>query len=128
MKNMMLAIFAAALWTSCNNNLGYNSVDVETFAKVITDPSVQLIDARTPQEFAAGHIPGAINIDINGSNFDDEVHRLVKRDRPIAVYCRSGRRSKIAAERLLGMGHTKITELNTGFITWRGEVELGEQK
>uniref|UniRef100_UPI004056B826 rhodanese-like domain-containing protein n=1 Tax=Alistipes sp. TaxID=1872444 RepID=UPI004056B826 len=125
---MMLAFFVAALWTSCNDNPGYNSVDVETFTKAITDPNVQLIDTRTPQEFAAGHIPGAINIDINNSNFDTEAKRLVKRDLPIALYCRSGRRSKIAAERLLSIGYNNIMELNSGFITWRGEVELGKQK
>ncbi len=118
-------IFSVALvmMTACSNGKGYTSVSVDEFAKVIADNQVQLIDTRTEAEFNEGHIPGAINIDVNESDFEAKVGQKVDKNRPIALYCRGGRRSKIAAERIVALGYDGITELNTGFISWTGEVE-----
>ena len=118
-------IFGVALvmMTACSNGKGYTSVSVDEFAKVIADNQVQLIDTRTEAEFNEGHIPGAINIDVNESDFESKVGQKVDKTRPIALYCRGGRRSKIAAERIVALGYDDITELNTGFLSWTGEVE-----
>lgn len=118
-------IFGVALvmMTACSNGKGYTSVSVDEFAKVIADNQVQLIDTRTEAEFNEGHIPGAINIDVNESDFESKVGQKVDKNRPIALYCRGGRRSKIAAERIVALGYDDITELNTGFLSWTGEVE-----
>lgn len=118
-------IFGVALvmMTACSNGKGYTSVSVDEFAKVIADNQVQLIDTRTEAEFNEGHIPGAINIDVNESDFEAKVGQKVDKTRPIALYCRGGRRSKIAAERIVALGYDDITELNTGFLSWTGEVE-----
>lgn len=78
------------------------------------------MDARTPEEFNEGHIPGAVNIDVKGENFDAKVAELDK-SRPVAVYCRSGRRSKVAAERMTNAG-LNVTELSEGILSWKGEV------
>lgn len=118
-------IFSVALvmMTACSNGKGYTSVSVDEFAKVIVDNQVQLIDTRTEAEFNEGHIPGAINIDVNESDFEAKVGQKIDKTRPIALYCRGGRRSKIAAERIVALGYDDITELNTGFLSWTGEVE-----
>ena len=118
-------IFGVALvmMTACSNGKGYTSVSVDEFAKVIADNQVQLIDTRTEAEFNEGHIPGAINIDVNESGFEAKVGQKIDKTRPIALYCRGGRRSKIAAERIVALGYDDITELNTGFLSWMGEVE-----
>ena len=118
-------IFGVALvmMTACSNCKGYTSVSVDEFAKVIADNHVQLIDTRTEAEFNEGHIPGAINIDVNESDFEAKVGQKIDKNRPIALYCRGGRRSKIAAERIVALGYDDITELNTGFLSWTGEVE-----
>lgn len=118
-------IFGVALvmMTACSNGKGYTSVSVDEFAKVIADNQVQLIDTRTEAEFNEGHIPGAINIDVNESDFEAKVGQKIDKNRPIALYCRGGRRSKIAAERIVALGYDDITELNTGFLSWTGEVE-----
>ncbi len=118
-------IFGVALvmMTACSNGKGYTSVSVDEFAKVIADNQVQLIDTRTEAEFSEGHIPGAINIDVNESDFESKVGQKIDKTRPVALYCRGGRRSKIAAERIVALGYDDITELNTGFISWSGEVE-----
>lgn len=114
---------ALVMMTACGNGKGYTSVSVDEFAKVIADNQVQLIDTRTEAEFNEGHIPGAINIDVNESDFDAKVGQKIDKTRPIALYCRGGRRSKIAAERIVALGYDDITELNTGFLSWTGEVE-----
>lgn len=114
---------ALVMMTACSNGKGYTSVSVDEFAKVIADNQVQLIDTRTEAEFNEGHIPGAINIDVNESDFEAKVGQKIDKTRPVALYCRGGRRSKIAAERIVALGYDDITELNTGFLSWTGEVE-----
>ncbi len=92
------------------------TVDVEEFAKVIADSAVVRLDVRTPQEYAEGHIEGAINIDVLSDGFADEASKLPT-DRTIALYCRSGNRSKKAAAILADKGY-KVIELATGYKGW----------
>ena len=108
----------------CDNSAatkGFDSVDATHFAEVIDNEQVQIIDVRTPAEFNEGHIPGAVNIDIDGKEFETKVAELDK-SRPVAVYCRGGRRSKEAAEQMVGCG-LEVTELSEGILSWKGEVE-----
>ena len=119
MKAIILIMIAAFLNTGCGS--GYTSVDAKEFAEAISAPQMQIVDARTPQEFREGHIPGAVNIDINNKDFIRHAESLDK-TRPVAVYCRSGRRSKIAAKTLTVNGFD-VTELDGGIITWEGEIE-----
>ena len=123
MRKMLYVLFAATILVSCgtNSNKGYNSVDADSFAKFIANEQVQLIDSRTPEEFNSGHIPGAVNINIDDENFRAKVNELDK-SRPIAVYCRGGRRSKEAADIMAGCGYD-VTELSEGIISWKGEIE-----
>lgn len=123
MRKMLYVLFAATILVSCgtNRNKGYDSVDADSFAKFIGNEQVQLIDSRTPEEFNSGHIPGAININIDDENFRAKVNELDK-SRPIAVYCRGGRRSKEAADIMVGCGYD-VTELSEGIISWKGEIE-----
>ena len=111
MKTIFYTMLAAFLSTGCVN--GYVSVDAKQFAEAIKDPQIQIVDARTP--------PGAVNIDINSKDFTRQTESLDKA-RPVAVYCRSGRRSKIAAKELTINGFD-VTELDGGIISWEGEIE-----
>ena len=114
-------MFVAAMIAGCNENKGYDSVDAARFAEVIADEEVQIIDTRTPEEFNSGHIPGAVNINIDGEDFEARISELDK-SRPVAVYCRGGRRSKEAADRMVGCG-LNVTELSDGILSWDGEIE-----
>ncbi len=108
----------------CNNSKvteGFDSVDAKRFAEVIEHENVQIIDTRTPAEFSEGHIPGAVNIDIDGADFEAKIAALDK-SRPVAVYCRGGRRSKEAAKQMVSCG-LDVTELANGILSWEGEVE-----
>lgn len=118
MKTILYAMIAAFLYTGCGTR--YISVDAKQFAETIKDPRTQIIDARTPNEFKDGHIPGAVNMDINSKDFMRQSESLDK-TRPVAVYCRSGRRSKVAAEKLSSKGFDVI-ELDGGIISWEGEI------
>lgn len=86
------------------------------FNKVLETKEVTLVDVRTAQEFSQGHIPGAINVDVYNPDFVSKV-KTIAAGKPLALYCRSGRRSKLAASKLSGLG-VEIYELNNGFLEW----------
>lgn len=79
-----------------------------------------IVDVRRPDEFAEGHIPSAINI-VNEEITTAPVE-LKDKDQVIYVYCRSGRRSKEASEKLVNLGYTNIIEFG-GIIDWTGDIE-----
>ena len=80
-----------------------------------------ILDVRTSDEFADGHIPGAINV-ANESIGAESPAELADKNQLIYVYCRSGNRSKQAAEKLVALGYTNIVEFG-GIIDWTGEIE-----
>lgn len=94
-----------------------SSVSVEEFAAEIGREGVQLVDVRTAEEYAAGSIDGSINIDVNSGHFGADADSLLDKKRTVAVYCRSGRRSKKAAEILSMMGFD-VVELDKGYKGW----------
>lgn len=100
----------------------FRSVDADTFAQVIEDTTVVRLDVRTVNEYAQGHIPNVLLIDVTQADFIQKAEQLLPKDKTIALYCRSGRRSKNAAMQLAQHGY-QIVELNTGFNSWKGEVE-----
>ena len=85
------------------------------------DSSYIILDVRRPDEFAEGHIPGAINI-ANETIESEAPAELPDKNQVIYVYCRSGNRSKQAADKLVVLGYTNIIEFG-GIIDWAGDVE-----
>ena len=100
----------------------FRSVDADTFAQIIEDTTVVRLDVRTANEYAQGHIPNALLIDVTQADFMQKAEQLLPKDKTIALYCRSGRRSKTAAQQLAQHGY-QVIELNTGFNSWTGKVE-----
>ncbi len=100
------------------NPAGFVTVEVEDFEEQIHSPNVILVDVRTAKEFEEDHIEGAVNIEW-GSNFNYYLSRAkLPKGAKLAVYCRSGRRSKEAAKVLVKKGFT-VVELNTGINGWK---------
>lgn len=93
------------------------SVTASVFADSIDNPGVQLVDVRTPDEFAAGNIPGSVNIDVLTGHFGETAATMLDKDYTVAVYCRSGNRSKNAAKTLSMMGYN-VVELDGGYNDW----------
>ena len=84
---------------------------------ITTNEDVQLVDVRTPEEFAEGHLENALNIDFLESDFITEVEKLDLK-KPIYIYCRSGKRSGRAALVLKDVGFSEIYDLQGGFLNW----------
>lgn len=94
------------------------TVDVAEFAKAVSDTSYVVLDVRTPAEHTEGHIPGThFNIDVLEDTYTEIALNTLPKDKPVALYCRSGNRSKNAARILAEKGY-QVLELGTGFRGW----------
>lgn len=114
MKRVLL-LFALLALASCAK---YPKLPVDQFQKVLAEtPDVQLLDVRTPAEFAEGHIPGAMSIDWREEDFMQQAESQLDKSRPLLVYCRSGRRSESAAIALEEAGFDTY-DLKDGFLAW----------
>ena len=120
MKTILTAILivaAAAIYCSCKKEKSFTSVNVQEFANTIAQPGTQIVDVRTAEEYATGHIDGSINIDVKKDNFKETATTLLDKEKSVALYCRSGRRSKLAAGILIAQGYS-IVELDGGYNEW----------
>lgn len=114
MKTLFATIILAGIFSCQYHNPAFKSVSVEAYERIIADSSVVRLDVRTAKEFAEGHIPNAVNIDVLQPNFIKKALATIPRNRTIAVNCRSGKRSKTAADLLAKKGY-KVVELDSGF-------------
>ena len=100
----------------------FSNLSSDEFERLITEQDVQCLDARTPAEFTEGHIAGSININVLDDSFSGMVDDLLDPKKPVAVYCKSGRRSRNAARILHKKGFV-VYNLDKGYLNW---VELGK--
>ena len=128
MKKLIILVLAALLLTACGQTKEkdreeiYMNITAQE-AKVLMDTEKDyiILDVRTQEEYDQGHIPGAILIP--DTEIEDRAKgELTDKDQLILVYCRSGRRSKLAAQSLVELGYTNIREFG-GIIDWPYEVE-----
>ena len=128
MKKLVFLLLAVMMLTACGqdkeNNQGavYVNITAEEAKQIMdSEEGYIILDVRTQEEYDEGHIPGAIVIS-HEEIAEKAEDVLTDKDQLILVYCRSGRRSKIAAEALLELGYTNIKEFG-GIIDWPYEVE-----
>ncbi|MBQ2241620.1 MAG: rhodanese-like domain-containing protein [Clostridia bacterium] len=130
MKKLIPILLSALMFTGC---AGISNHQLTTYRQITVDEAVAMmaqetgyiiLDVRRPDEYAAGHIPNAINVP-NESIGTDEISELPDKDQLIMVYCRSGRRSKEASEKLVKLGYTNIVEFG-GILDWKGETVTGQ--
>jgi rhodanese-related sulfurtransferase len=118
MKRMFSLLITALACSAASAELGEISQDELLAATTAASASVLLLDVRSPNEFAAGHIPGAINIPHNELEVRvTEIDRY--RDGSVVVYCESGRRAGMAASVLLGAGFADVDHLDGDMSGWR---------
>lgn len=113
----VLTLLGMGAGTACSQQ-AFENVDVEGFAKLVADSRVQLLDVRTAGEYSEGHLDQALNIDVNKSSFLEDATARLDKSRPVAVYCRSGRRSAHAASMLAEQGFQAVN-LSGGIIAWK---------
>ena len=132
-RPLFLILMTIFLLTGCSVNTAgsvqevasYHQIDQEMAKQMMTrDDGHVIVDVRRQDEYDAGHIPGAILIP-NESIEAERPKELPDLDQIILIYCRSGNRSKQAAQKLADMGYTNIYEFG-GINTWSGEIVTGE--
>ncbi|MBS7332026.1 rhodanese-like domain-containing protein [Faecalibacter bovis] len=130
---LSIALVGGFLFTSCQTNQVEKVTTTEEIQQIIsslnnvdlvdlTDPNNVLIDVRTPEEFAEGHVPGAINLNVKDDNFGKKVSELDS-TKNYYIYCRSGVRAKSAEAIMLENNLKKVHTFQDGMLTYKGETE-----
>ena len=125
-KRLLPFILSLMLLSSCttpgSSAHSYRQISMDEAVKMMKDEKNYIIlDVRRPDEYAEGHIPGAINVPNEDIDTSD-IAELPNKSQLILVYCRSGRRSKEAAAKLVKLGYTNIVEFG-GILDWQGNIE-----
>ena len=116
---ILAAVLAVGGLSACSG--GSDAVTAVTPADaiaVLAEPGVTVLDVRTPAEFDSGHLAGAVNIDIEGGAFEQQVADLPQ-DATYVVYCRSGNRSGTATKQLADLGFTDVYDVEGGIVAWQ---------
>ena len=119
-----VAALLAALLAACGatSKPSYRQITADEAAQMMQEETgFVLLDVRTQEEYASGHIPGAICIP-NETIGSEEIPELPEKDQLILVYCRSGNRSKQASQKLAEQGYTNVVEFG-GINGWTGDLE-----
>jgi phage shock protein E len=115
----LLALIAILLGTTallagCSSSGGsVQDVSPDQFMTTAAEAGTVVVDVRTPGEYAAGHVDGAINVDVDAADFGTQIAALPK-EATYAVYCRSGRRSALATGQMADAGFTSLVNLRGG--------------
>ncbi|MHA7058310.1 rhodanese-like domain-containing protein [Aquimarina sp. M1] len=122
-KTILKVVALSMLLVNCKDNHPQNAgvverITVEEMDSLLEMEKVQLIDVRTPKEYAEGHIDGAINIDFSDENFETLISEVDK-SKPVAVYCGRGGRSGKCSAYMKKAGFTKIYDLDGGITEWK---------
>ena len=112
---MLLSVFVFNCQTTTNKKV--TRLTPEEFQSSLNNNSVQLIDVRKPSEYVTGYIPNAVNIDFLSDDFTSNIDKLNKQ-KPVYIYCRSGKRSGKSAIEFEKAGFTKIYDLEGGILNW----------
>ncbi|MBI4658984.1 MAG: rhodanese-like domain-containing protein [Verrucomicrobia bacterium] len=95
----------------------FKNIGVDEFQKLTADKKNVILDVRTPKEFAAGHIAGAVNIDFNAPDFEKKIRELDK-NKTYLVHCAAGVRSTKACHKMEGLNFKQLFNLEPGFKAW----------
>lgn len=107
-------VLAVLVLAGCGSTASaVQTVDPQSFLATASQSGTVVVDVRTPEEFAAGHLPNAVNVNVEDPTFDRHISSLDK-SATYAVYCRSGRRSAIATDAMVAAGFTSVFNLNGG--------------
>ncbi len=117
MKRVIAILASALLLAGCSTSSTATDLSVSEFSAKVTEPGIITLDVRTPGEFSEGHIEGALLVDFQSGNFENEIASLDK-NQTYAVYCRSGNRSGQAVKVMSDAGFTKLYNLDGGVIDW----------
>ena len=117
MKKVITILASVLLLAGCSSSSSAVNLSVSEFSNKVIEAGIITLDVRTPGEFNEGHIDGALLIDFQSGNFENEIASLDK-SKTYAVYCRSGNRSGEAVKVMSDAGFTNLYNLDGGVIDW----------
>ena len=118
MRRVLITLLLALPFALCSAQKTAN-VSVEQAVEMIAKTKkLQIVDVRTPAEFKTGHIKGAVNIDFRDAEFEKKIKKQLKRKRPVLLYCRSGRRSLNAMNKMATLKFKEVYNMEGGIIVW----------
>jgi rhodanese-related sulfurtransferase len=123
MKIILVVVIIAAVAlgaVACSKKNGsstFQNLNSDEFEKLIAGQDIQLLDVRTAEEYAESHLQNSTNIDVLQKSFAKQASEVLKKELPVAVYCKSGRRSRNAADILVKQGY-KVYNLDSGITGW----------
>lgn len=122
-KTLYFFLFVAAFMLfmyacSSSGNKNYTDLTADQFEELMQDESIQRLDVRTVAEYTDGHIPGSLNINVLEKDFVKKATEILDKNFPVALYCKSGKRSQDAAKKLSKEGF-KIYNLKGGILEWK---------
>jgi rhodanese-related sulfurtransferase len=116
--SLLMLLTIGLLTIQAQPNASVKHLSAADFKKAIDTKKYIIIDVRSPAEYAQGHIAGALNINVADDNFVQLIKKATVKSKAIALYCRSGRRSKAALSELGGL-KLEFIELNNGVSDWQ---------
>ncbi|MCF7569215.1 rhodanese-like domain-containing protein [Sabulilitoribacter arenilitoris] len=119
---LILLLISILVIFSCSKRLPSKAklISAEDMQSLLKQDSVLLIDVRTPKEFNAGHIKNALNINFFAPTFTEDI-KAIDKEKPVILYCRSGKRSAKSAKKFIEAGFTDLYNLDGGIIKWKLE-------
>ncbi len=117
--SLIFLVFNSLIFLNCQTKTSNSLVlvTVEEMKEISKLEGMQLVDVRTPEEYATGHIPNAQNIDFLDAEFEMNIQSLDK-SKPVIIYCQRGSRSAKCASKLIANGFVKVYDLDGGFAQW----------
>lgn len=130
-RTLTLVLISFAMAASCcamarkneGEAVSYKSVSMAEGIEIArANPDSVIVDVRREDEYSAGHIPGAVLLTMETISAESAAAVLPDKEQMVLLYCRSGRRSKIAAKSLVDLGYTNVIEFG-GILDYTGELE-----
>ena len=116
-KSLFILMLSILGFIGCNAQRGSSIDSKEAYGLIKADSNIAILDVRTAKEFADGHVAGAVNIDVNQTDFAQKIDAL-DRSKTYIVYCRSGRRSSKAVGIMATKGFKNLYNVSDGFVGW----------
>ena len=116
-KSLFILMLSILGFMGCNAQRGSSIDSKEAYGLIKADANIAILDVRTAKEFADGHVAGAVNIDVNQTDFAQKIDEL-DRSKTYIVYCRLGRRSRKAVGIMAAKGFKNLYNVSDGFVGW----------
>lgn len=116
-KSLFILMLSILGFMGCTAQNGSSIDSKEAYGLIKADTNIAILDVRTAKEFADGHVAGAVNIDVNQTDFAQKIDQL-DRSKTYIVYCRLGRRSRKAVGIMAAKGFKNLYNVSDGFVGW----------